>query len=158
MDRFPGSGFAGHLAKLSGRFSPNWRQTTGAFFVVLAVAFYLRAWKKQDRVRMSAAFLAMPAAWWRTTPRRPMPSSSRSTTWWRYSPRAGVAGRNSRPWLGSRRRLCSPGSAGASPRTACTAPLRPRLKLQRQRLRKAIQRGLAAGRPIAEILRELDSG
>jgi len=26
---------------------------------VLAVAFYLRAWKKQDRVRMSAAFLAM---------------------------------------------------------------------------------------------------
>src|ERR1035437_7328747 len=29
MDRFPGSGFAGYLAKLSGRFSPNWRQTTG---------------------------------------------------------------------------------------------------------------------------------
>ena len=29
MDRFPGSGFAGHLAKLSWRFSPNWRQTTG---------------------------------------------------------------------------------------------------------------------------------
>ncbi len=30
-----------------------------AFFVVLAVAFYLRAWMKQDRVRMSAAFLAI---------------------------------------------------------------------------------------------------
>jgi hypothetical protein len=29
-----------------------------AFFAVLAVAFYLRGWKKQDRVRMSAAFLA----------------------------------------------------------------------------------------------------
>src|ERR1035437_5888904 len=29
MDRFPGSGFAGYLAKLSWRFSPNWRQTTG---------------------------------------------------------------------------------------------------------------------------------
>lgn len=29
-----------------------------AFFAVLAVAFYLRGWKKQDRVRISAAFLA----------------------------------------------------------------------------------------------------
>ena len=31
------------------------------------------------------------------------------------------------------------------------------LKLQRQRLRKAIQRDLAAGRTMDEILRELDS-
>ena len=40
----------------------------------------------------------------------------------------------------------------------CALPARELLKLQRQRLQKAIQRGLAAGRPIAEILRELDSG
>src|ERR1035441_9385944 len=30
-----------------------------AFFVVLALAFYLRAWEKRDPVRMSAAFLAI---------------------------------------------------------------------------------------------------
>jgi Transposase DDE domain len=40
----------------------------------------------------------------------------------------------------------------------CALTARELLKLQRQRLQKAIQRGLAAGRPIAEILRELDSG
>jgi hypothetical protein len=40
----------------------------------------------------------------------------------------------------------------------CALTARELLKLQRQRLQKAIQRGLAAGRPTAEILRELDSG
>ena len=33
-------------------------KSLAAFFVVLAVAFYLRAWKKNDLLRMSAAFLA----------------------------------------------------------------------------------------------------
>ena len=40
----------------------------------------------------------------------------------------------------------------------CAFTARELLRLQRQRLQKAIQRGLAAGRPIAEIMRELDSG
>ena len=40
----------------------------------------------------------------------------------------------------------------------CALTARELLKLQRQRPRKAIQRGLAAGRPIAEMPRELDSG
>ncbi len=39
----------------------------------------------------------------------------------------------------------------------CALTPRELLKLQRQRLQKAIQRGLAAGRPIEEIMRELDS-
>jgi hypothetical protein len=100
---------------------------------VLAVAFYLRAWKKQDRVRMSAAFLAMaggmvahysaaPYAIFLAIHYLVAVFPSRRDRW---KALASVAG--------SRRRLCSPGSAGASPRTACTGPLRPRLKLQRQR-------------------------
>jgi hypothetical protein len=38
-----------------------------------------------------------------------------------------------------------------------TFPVRELLKLHKQRLQKAIQRGLAAGRPIEEIMREFDS-
>ena len=39
----------------------------------------------------------------------------------------------------------------------CTFTARELLKLHKQRLQKAIQRGLAAGRPIEEIMREFDS-
>jgi len=39
----------------------------------------------------------------------------------------------------------------------CTLTARELLKLQRQRLQKMIRRGLAAGRPIEEVMRELDS-
>jgi hypothetical protein len=38
-----------------------------------------------------------------------------------------------------------------------TFTARELLKLQKQRLQKALQRGLAAGRPIEEIMREFDS-
>jgi hypothetical protein len=39
----------------------------------------------------------------------------------------------------------------------CALTARELLKLQKQRLKKMIQRGLAAGRSLEEIMRELDS-
>ena len=38
-----------------------WTKSLSAFFVVLAFWFYLAAWRKNDRVRMAAAFLALSA-------------------------------------------------------------------------------------------------
>ena len=41
----------------------------------------------------------------------------------------------------------------------CAAiPTRQLLKLQKQRLQKALERGLAAGKSLKEVMRELDSG
>jgi hypothetical protein len=39
----------------------------------------------------------------------------------------------------------------------CTFTARELLKLHKQRLQKAIRRGLAAGRTVEEVMRELDS-
>jgi hypothetical protein len=39
----------------------TWTKSLSAFFVVLAFWFYLAGWRKNDRVRMAAAFLALSA-------------------------------------------------------------------------------------------------
>jgi len=39
----------------------TWTKNLSAFFVVLAFCFYLAGWRKNDRVRMAAAFLALSA-------------------------------------------------------------------------------------------------
>jgi hypothetical protein len=39
----------------------TWTKNLSAFFVVLAFYFYLAGWRKNDRVRMAAAFLALSA-------------------------------------------------------------------------------------------------
>ena len=37
----------------------TWTKSLAAFFVILAILFYLKAWRKQDPLRMTAAFLAL---------------------------------------------------------------------------------------------------
>ena len=39
----------------------SWTKMFSAFYVVLAICLYLAAWRKRDRGRMTAAFLALPA-------------------------------------------------------------------------------------------------